>query len=104
MLDIYRVVLDLIREMRPVLRRIEQQDRKLAAQMRDAMQSVALNLAEGSGQSAGHRRERFRTALGSAYESVACVEVADAFGYVQVPPEKLDGWQRVLATVRKLAR
>ena len=104
MLEIYRVVLKLIREMRPVLERIERRDRKLAGQMREAMQSVVLNLAEGSGQSAGHRRERYRTALGSAYESVACVEVAEALGYADVDAGQLETWQRVLATVRKLAR
>ena len=104
MLKIYRAVLSLIREMRPVLERVERRDRKLAGQMREAMQSVALNLAEGSGQSVGHRRERYRTALGSAYESVACVEVAEALGYADVDAGQLERWQRVLATVRKLSR
>jgi len=38
--------------------------------------SVALNLEEGSGSCGGTRNARYRTALGSARETGACIDVA----------------------------
>jgi four helix bundle protein len=48
---------------------------------------VALNIAEGSGSHGGTKLARYRTALGSARETVACLDVAVALGYVA----QLDG-------------
>ena len=42
---------------------------------------LVLNLAEGSGSAAGTRTARYRTALGSARETGACLDVAEALGY-----------------------
>jgi hypothetical protein len=35
------------------------------------------------------RTARYRTALGSALETLACLRVAEAFGYVQTVPAAL---------------
>ncbi len=36
--------------------------------------------SEGSGSEGGTRRQRYLTALGSARETLSCLEVADALG------------------------
>ena len=70
---------------RSVFVAIERRDPDLGRQLRRAAASVALNLAEGQGNEGGTRRQRYLSALGSAREVVACLEVARAFGYVAVP-------------------
>ena len=82
MLRIYGVVLEVIRRLRVVVDEIGARDPRLGRQMRDAMASVALNVAEGAGNIGGHKRERYQTALGSARETVACIDTAVALGYV----------------------
>ncbi len=42
-----------------------------------------MNIAEGSGSHGGTKLARYRTALGSARETVACLDVATALGYVE---------------------
>lgn len=86
MLRIYPVILEMLRELRPVLAAIERRDGDLARQLRRAAPSVALNTAEGMGSRAGHRTERYGTALGSARETLACLDVAEAlYGIVAAP-------------------
>jgi len=82
MLRIYSTVIEVLRMLRPVIVEIEKHDRDLARQLRRASGSIALNVAEGSGSHAGTRTERYRNALGSARETTACLDVADALGYV----------------------
>jgi len=84
MLRIYDRILEVLRELRPVIAAIEAHDRDLARQLRRASTSVALNCCEGSGSHGGTRRERYRNALGSARESGACLDAALALGYVEV--------------------
>lgn len=43
---------------------------------------MALNIGEGLGTQGGNRELRFRTALGSAREVQACLDVAGAWGYL----------------------
>jgi four helix bundle protein len=81
MLQIYSTMIDALRMLRPVLVAIERHDSDLGKQLRRAAASVALNLAEGSGSAAGTRTARYRTALGSARETGACLDVAAALGY-----------------------
>jgi four helix bundle protein len=83
MLRIYDVILEVLRELRPVVAQIETHDRDLGRQLRRAATSVALNCSEGSGSNGGTRRERYRNALGSAQETRACLDAAIALGYVE---------------------
>ena len=73
---------------RPLLEAIGRKDRELESQLRRSLGSIALNVAEGFGAHAGNARLRFRTALGSLYESQAAFRVAAAWGYVE--PERAD--------------
>ncbi len=81
MLDIYEVALRLARLVGAEGARIVQYDKDLARQMRRAMASVVLNIAEGSGGCGGTRRQRYRDALGSAREVLAALELGEAMGY-----------------------
>ena len=105
MLRIYSDTVTLLSTLRPVIERLARQDRDLARQLRRAATSVLLNLAEGAGQRGGHRRERYRTALGSAWEVRACIDAGVALGYVEPPELALqDRLDKITRTLYRLAR
>jgi four helix bundle protein len=89
MLKAYPLMLSVLRQLRSVLVQIEKHDRDLGNQLRRCAASVALNLQEGSGSRGGVRNARYRTALGSARETGACIDVAMALGYVERVEGKL---------------
>jgi four helix bundle protein len=84
--------------LRPVIACIERSDRDLARQLKRASASVALNTAGSHG---GTRTERYRNALGSARETGACLDVAEALGYIgridESIRDRLDHVRAVLA-------
>ena len=103
MLRIYRVVLEMVAGAAKFADDIERRDSDLARQMRRATTSVALNVAEGMGNTAGHKKQRYQTALGSAREVMACVDVAKAMRYVgEIDAATLDHMDHVIATLAKL--
>ena len=105
MMRIYFVMLEVLVMLRPVAAKIARFDGDLVRQMRRAASSVALNLAEGSGSSGGVRTQRYRNALGSARETWACLDVAEANAYVEsIDPELRKKLSRVIATLIKLTR
>jgi four helix bundle protein len=105
MLDIYYFIVDTIRLVAPLVRRISNHDPDLAKQMRRALNSVLLNTAEGVGNHGGHARLRFRTALGSNQEVRACLDAAEAWGDIDAIDAALrDRFDRIAATLYKLAR
>jgi four helix bundle protein len=67
---------------RPIAEAIGRRDRDLASQVRRAMSSVGLNIAEGFGTAAGNARLRFESARGSLYETQAGIRIAEAWGFV----------------------
>ncbi len=89
MLKVVWSMIGVLGMLRGVLTQIERHDRDLGNQLRRAASSVALNIAEGSGSHGGTRLARYRTALGSARETVACLDVAAALGYVERVDEPL---------------
>jgi four helix bundle protein len=98
-------VIEVLRMLRPVIAEIERHDRDLARQLRRASGSIALNVAEGSGSHGGTRTERYRNALGSARETGACLDVADALGYLSgIDASLLDRLGHVRATLVKNVR
>jgi four helix bundle protein len=89
MLRIYWVTLDAIEAMQPLVEKIRTRNRKLAGQLEEASESVPLNIAEGSGNRGGTRRERYNTALGSARETVSCLQVAERKRFIPPLPGEL---------------
>ena len=72
----------LISALVPVVAAVGRHDRALRDQLRRAATSIPLNLAEGFGVAGGHKKQRFMTALGSAREVTAILEVAQRWRYV----------------------
>jgi four helix bundle protein len=104
MLRIHDDMLDVVRSMRGVLVAIERRDADLGRQLRRAASSVVLNLAEGSGSFGRVRTARYRTALCSARETLACLRVAEAFGYIEGMPQGLvERMNRVVGTLVRVA-
>jgi len=105
MLRIYGVILEVLRELGPVVRAIEVHDRDLARQLKRASTSIALNCSEGSGCSGGTRKERYKNALGSAWETGACIDAGLALGYLEaVDASLLDRLDHVRAVLVKNVR
>jgi four helix bundle protein len=104
MLKVYDDMLEAVRSMRAVVAAIDKRDSDLARQLRRAASSVVLNVAEGSGSFGRVRTVRYRTALGSARETLACLRVAEAFGYIEAMPDQLEGrMNRVIGTLVRVA-
>jgi four helix bundle protein len=64
---------------------MQRKDRDLALQVRRALSSVGLNVAEAFGSAAGNARLRFESARGSLYEAQAGIRIAIAWGYFDEP-------------------
>jgi four helix bundle protein len=104
MLRIHDDMLDVIRSMRGALGAIDKRDADLARQLRRAASSVVLNIAEGSGSFGRVRTVRYRTALGSARETLACLQTAEAFGYVEpISSGMLEIMNRIIGTLVRVA-
>ncbi len=80
--DIVEHAIQVIALARPLVEAVARRDRELGSQLRRALSSVPLNLAEGLGTAGGNARLRFETARGSLCEARAAVRVAVAWGYV----------------------
>ncbi len=104
MLRIYPILLDLVRDLGPRVRRLQRHDADLARQCRRALASAPLNVAEGSYSRGKNRPARYHTALGSLREVLACFEVAGALGYLpEVEPELRARFDHVLGTLVRLS-
>ena len=100
MLRIYPVCLELLRELRPYVERIARRDRDLARQIDDASASTVLNLAEGSGATAGRRRNAYVIALSEAREALSGLEIAVARRYIrEVEPPVRAKFNHVIGTL-----
>ena len=103
MLRIYPVLLNLVRFVGPMVKELERHDADLARQCRRALNSVPLNVAEGSYSLGRNRKARYHTALGSLREVLACFEVGAALGYIPaVAPEVERQFDHVLGTLVRL--
>jgi four helix bundle protein len=105
MLRIYDVILEVVGELRPVMGQIERCDADLARQMRRAASSVALNTAEGMYSQGKNRGARYHIALGSMRETLACIEVGVALGYLARVDESLvDRIRKIIGTLVRLVK
>jgi four helix bundle protein len=103
MLNIYAVIVELLVLLRSVLGKVEKHDSDLGKQMRRAASSILLNVGEGSGSFGGNQRLRYRTALGSAKETMAGIDAAEALGYITVDPEVRRKLRHIIGTLTKLS-
>ena len=104
-LHIYSVAIETARRLRPLLDRIKTRDSNLADQLRRAVTSIPLNLQEGAYSQGGNARARFYSALGSAAEVRACLDVAEALGYIDnVDAGLRDRLDQIVATLHRLSR
>ena len=99
MLRVHAVVLELIREVAPVANVIGRRDKDLASQLRRALSSVALNIAEASDQRGARRDSHYSIALGSARESWSALQVAAAWGYIATPHSFAARFDEVIGTL-----
>ena len=83
MFDAYEISLELLRTLRPQLKRLRSCDPSLTKQLTRAATSVPLNLSEGRQRIGGDRVHLFRIAAGSVAEVKACLDTAEALGYLQ---------------------
>jgi four helix bundle protein len=103
MLEIYPVVLEVVRKLRPVMAVIDRKDRDLGRQLRRCSSSVGLNLCEGMYSRGRNRAAKYHVALGSAREMLACLELAEAFGYVGLVDAGMRAqFDRIIGTLVRL--
>jgi four helix bundle protein len=105
MLRIYPIILCVLKELQPVLRRIEARDRDLGRQLRRCSTSMALNVAEGMYSRGQNRNARYHSGLGSARETLACLEVAEVCGHLgSADGELRQQLNQVIGTLVRLVR
>jgi four helix bundle protein len=102
----YDLSIDAVRGISRLVGRVEMKDPDLARQLRRALASVPLNLAESEYSQGRLRASRLHSAMASANEVIACLDVAAAAGYI--PPQAIaadrDRLDHIVASVYKLIR
>ena len=98
--------IELAKAVRAPLEAIARRDRSLAEQVRRAVTSVPLNLAEGSRRAGRDRLQAYRVAAGSADEVLVALRVAEALGYLGEGQarEAVELADRVIAMVTRIVR
>jgi four helix bundle protein len=86
--DTYDVALASTRALRETLERIRLADPNLCDQLRRAASSMLLNISEGRWKAGRDRANRYRIAAGSAAETRACLQLAEAWAFVS--PEMIE--------------
>ena len=85
MLEVHRVADRMVDVVAPLVGGVERRDRPLADQLRRALQSVVLQIAEGEKTSGGNQRLSFERAAGSNAEARAAIRIAAKWGYIEAP-------------------
>src|SRR5688572_17317427 len=103
-LKIYPIVLELVRRVSPVVRFLRQRSSALGDQLERALISIPLNVAEGAYSRGKNRQARFQCAAASAREALACLETAEAMGFIApVDPELGALFHRIIGTRVRLS-
>ena len=104
MLHVTENILELIAECAPLVRSIERRDKAQAAQIRNALNSLLLNTAEGGGQRGARQASHYSIAYGSGRECLVGLRASVVWGHVpQLSPALLDRFDHVLAVLWKVA-
>lgn len=102
MLSIYTDSISIVKLVGRTYHQIAKHDPDLARQMRRAVSSITLNIAEGAAMTGGNQRQRYITALGSAKETRACFDIAEALDYI--PPMSDEDVQHFRKVIGVLVR
>lgn len=103
MLGIHPVVLELVRRLAPGLPLASGSEWSLGDPLERALISIPLNVSEGAYSRGKNPHARYQTAAGSAREALACLETAEALGWIgPVGPEPGALFQRVIGTLVRL--
>jgi four helix bundle protein len=102
-LRIYSVVLELVRRISPMIAVLRPRSSALADQLERALISIPLNVAEGAYSRGRNRQVRFQCAAASARETLACLETAEAMGFIgRLSPELTALFDQVIGTLVRL--
>ena len=103
-LKIYDVVLELVRSVAPLLAVLRAHSAELGNQCERALISIPLNTAEGSYSRGRNKHARYHNALASTREVLACLETAQAFGWLGSLDSRMSElFRRVIGTLVRLA-
>jgi four helix bundle protein len=104
MLDIYKVSLEIVTMLVPVISKIESRDKNVAGQLGRCSKSAPANIAEGCAHRGASRRHKYEIALGEARETATWLDIAEAAGLAK-RPEGIDArLNHVIGTLVKLTR
>src|SRR5262245_1174614 len=105
-MKIYQLLIAMVKAVCGLARKVQQMDPGLVRQLRRASSSAVLNAVEGWHSQGGNRVARFSTAMGSARETLACLDVAVACGYLRETEveEQRDRLDHIVAVLWKLSR
>jgi len=78
----YDIALEIVAAVDPLVDRIRRRDPDLGKQLRKALSSIPLNLAEGRRRQGKDRQYHYTIAAGSADEVAAVLDVAAACGWL----------------------
>ena len=103
-LRIYDTALEMVAEVVRVARVVARHDADLARQMRRACTSVPLNIAEAVHSAGGNQKVRYHSAMASARETMAAIEVSVAAEYLsaETTPGVLQKLDQIVATLWRL--
>jgi four helix bundle protein len=102
-LRIYPVVLELVSKVSPYLPVLRARSASLGDQFERALISIPLNLAEGAYSRGRNRQARYQSAAASAREALACLETAEALGWLAPMDADLSAlFHRVIGTLVRL--
>jgi four helix bundle protein len=103
-LKIYAVELELVRIVSPLIPLLRAHSAELGDQCDRALISIPLNTAEGSYSRGRNRHAHYHVALGSAREALACLEIAQARGWLGGLESRMsDLFRQVIGTLVRLA-
>ena len=81
--DAYDIAVAIVAAVAPLVERVRRRDPDLGKQLRRALASIALNLAEGRRGQGKDRHSHYTIAAGSADEVAAALDVAAACGWLE---------------------
>ena len=104
MLHIESVIHEVVAGLGVTVTKLERHNRSLADQLDRASASVLLNVAEGNYSRKANRTARYSSALGSAGESRAVLQLAHARYGIEIDARLWDQLDHVIAVLCKLTR